>query len=115
MLYLVHKLMKLMKDKAMTNQPSTTKKYTAVKCDFIALETKMLQCTANKDLVIEGENGATIELKKGERFTLVRSDSLGDGWFYIVRQAHGEKKCSCPATKPCKHEKLAAAVSVARK
>lgn len=80
-------------------------KYTAVKCEYIAATTQMLQCTANKDMTIEGKNGAKVELKKGEKFTLVRSDSLGEGWFYIVRQVSGEKKCSCPSHKPCKHEK----------
>jgi len=80
-------------------------KYTAVKCDFIAPQTKMLQCTARQDMTIQGQNGASVTLKQGEKFTLVRSDSLGDGWFYVVRQVSGEKKCSCPSHKPCKHEK----------
>jgi hypothetical protein len=92
---------------------ATQTKYTVVKIDFIAAETKMLQCTARKDMVIEGENGASVTLKAGEEFTLVRSDSLGEGWFYIVRQVSGEKKCSCPSHKPCKHEKAVQTVRIA--
>ena len=82
----------------------TNRGYVVVNFSFDANTDKVL-CTANKDMVIESVNGASVSLKKGEKFYAVRSDSLGENMWYIVRFVSGEKKCSCPANKPCKHEK----------
>jgi hypothetical protein len=60
--------------------------------------------TARKDMLVEGTNGASVSIKAGEKFTIVRAGSLGPDMFYIVRNITGEKKCSCLATKPCLHE-----------
>lgn len=82
--------------------------YVAVHVDYISESAQRIACVANKDMTITGEYGATASLKAGEAFYLVRSDSLskrlGKAMFYIVRDVIGEKKCSCPANKPCKHE-----------
>lgn len=77
--------------------------YVAVNFSFDS-RTDKVECVARQDMVIEGENGASVSLKKGEKFTAVRAGSLGENMWYIVRQVSGAKKCSCPATKPCKHE-----------
>jgi hypothetical protein len=83
----------------------TTKRgYVAIKVDFISDSTQLLPCTANKAMTIEGVNGAKVSLKAGEKFYLARAASLGDGWFYIVRLRIIGKKCSCAASKPCRHE-----------
>ncbi len=89
---------------------TTARGYVAINLGFAPQTNKVLM-TANRDIVISGENGASVSLKKGEKFYAVRSDSLGDGWFYIVRMVSGEKKCSCPAKKPCKHEIAVKAVA----
>jgi hypothetical protein len=81
--------------------------YVIVYLDYVAPETTILPCTANRDMEIAGENGAVVHLRAGEAFDLVRSDSVENGW-YIVRHVSGEKRCSCPATKPCSHEKASA-------
>jgi ribosomal protein L14E/L6E/L27E len=91
---------------------ATTRGYVAVNFSFDA-RTDKVTCTARKDMTITGENGASVTLKAGEKFTAVRAASLGENMWYIVRQVSGVKKCSCPATKPCKHEKLVAASKVA--
>jgi hypothetical protein len=94
--------------KGYTTMTSTmTRGYVAVSLSFAASTTKV-QMTARKDMVVQGENGASVTLKAGEKFTAVRSASLGPDMWYIVRNVSGEKKCSCPATKPCRHEKLVA-------
>jgi hypothetical protein len=85
----------------------TAMPYIIIYLDYIAPETKLLPCKANKDMTITGENGAIVHLRAGEAFDLVRSDSVENGW-YIVRHVSGEKRCSCPATKPCIHEKAVA-------
>lgn len=83
---------------------SAPRGYVAIQCDYIAAKTARIACVAKCDMEIKGANGATVSLKAGEAFHLVRSESLGDNWFYIVREVTGEKRCSCPANKPCKHE-----------
>jgi hypothetical protein len=92
---------------------ATTKKYVAVNFSFDT-RTNKVECVANKDMVITGENGAQVALKAGEKFTAVRAASLGENMWYIVRQVSGAKKCSCPATKPCRHEKLVVTSTVAK-
>ncbi len=77
--------------------------YVAVNLSF-HINTDKVLCTANKAMVITGEYGASISLKKGEKFYAVRAGSLGENMWYIVRMVSGEKKCSCPANKPCVHE-----------
>jgi hypothetical protein len=77
--------------------------YVAVNFSFDS-RTDKVECVARQDMVIEGENGASVSLKKGEKFTAVRAGSLGPDMWYIVRHVSGVKKCSCPATKPCVHE-----------
>lgn len=66
--------------------------------------TDMVEMTARKDMVIDGEHGASVSLKAGEKFTAVRAASLGEDMWYIVRHVSGMKKCSCAANKPCRHE-----------
>jgi hypothetical protein len=88
--------------------------YTVVKLEFIDARTEMINITANKDMMIAGENGASVNIKAGETFKAVRAGSLGPDMWYVVRQVSGEKKCSCPAMKPCKHEKLVASKAVAK-
>jgi len=83
---------------------STKRGYVAVKFTGVDSRTEMMHCTANKDLTIQGEHGASVALKAGEKFTAVRAGSLGPDMWYIVRNAKGEKKCTCAANKPCKHE-----------
>jgi hypothetical protein len=106
--------MTVSKNKQIERTTRAMKKYVAVNFTFDE-RTNKVECVANKDMTITGENGAIVTLKKGEKFTAVRAASLGENMWYIVRQVSGEKKCSCPATKPCRHEKLVAAVNVARK
>lgn len=81
----------------------TTRGYVAVQMSFDA-RTDKVEMTARQDMTIEGTNGASIRLSKGEKFTAVRAGSLGPDMWYIVRHVSGAKKCSCPATKPCVHE-----------
>lgn len=78
--------------------------YIAIHCDYIAPTTTMLHCTANKAMHIEGTNGASLDIAVGQKFCLVRSESLGEDMFYIVLKSHVGKKCTCAANKPCKHE-----------
>lgn len=78
--------------------------FVAIKVDYIAAATTRIACVANKDMTIKGVNGASVTIKEGEAFWLVRAGSLGADMFYVVREVSGEKKCSCPANKPCKHE-----------
>lgn len=80
-----------------------TRGYVAVNFSFDS-RTDKVECVARQDMVIEGENGASVSLKKGEKFTAVRASSLGENMWYIVRQVSGQKKCSCASTRPCKHE-----------
>jgi hypothetical protein len=91
---------------------ATKRGYVAVNFSFDS-RTDKVECVARKDMVITGENGASISLKAGEKFTAVRASSLGENMWYIVRQLSGAKKCSCPAIKPCKHEKLVTSAKVA--
>lgn len=86
---------------------STKRGYFAVNMSFAA-QTNKVTMTANKDMTINGENGASVTLRQGEKFTVVRAASLGENMFYIVRNVSGCKKCSCAAMKPCRHEKLVA-------
>lgn len=83
----------------------TTRGYTAVKLEYIDPRAEKLTFTAKKDFTIEGENGASVTIKAGEKFYAVRASSLGPNMFYIVRCVPGIKKCSCASTKPCVHEK----------
>jgi len=92
---------------------ATTRGYVAVNFSFDS-RTDKVAMTARKDMTIKGENGAVVTLKQGEKFTAVRAASLGENMWYIVRDVTGEKKCSCAATKPCRHEKLVAAAKVAQ-
>lgn len=93
---------------AKLSQPrKTAMPYVIVYLDYIAPETTILPCTANKDMDVHGENGAVVHLKAGEAFDLVRSQSVPNGW-YIVRHVSGEKRCSCPSRKPCGHEEASA-------
>jgi hypothetical protein len=85
---------------------TTHRPYTAVRIEFVPASIQTLNMTAKRDFTIPGTNGGSITLTKGERFTAVRASSLGHDMWYIVRQVSGLKRCSCPATKPCKHEKL---------
>lgn len=78
--------------------------YVAIQCDYVSAATTRIACVAKCDMTIEGTNGASVDLKAGEAFWLVRSESLGENMFYIVREEIGVKRCSCPANKPCKHE-----------
>lgn len=87
-----------------TKITSAPRGYVAVHVDYIAATTTRIACVARQAMTITGVNGASVELKAGEAFTLVRSESLGANMFYIVREVVGEKRCSCPANKPCKHE-----------
>lgn len=80
-----------------------TRGYVAVNFSFDS-RTDKVECVARQDMVIEGENGASVSLKKGEKFTAVRASSLGPDKWYIVRQVSGQKKCSCASTRVCKHE-----------
>ena len=98
----------------MTQTTRRTAKITTAKRGYVAIEvrfageTQRIACVAKVDMHITGTNGASVEIKPGEAYTLVRSESLskelGKTMFYIVRQVSGEKKCSCPAMKPCRHE-----------
>jgi hypothetical protein len=92
---------------------ATTRGYVAVNFSFDT-RTDKVECTANKDMTITGENGAQVQLKAGETFTAVRAASLGENMWYIVKHVNGQKKCSCPATKPCRHEKLVVASRVVK-
>ena len=80
-----------------------TRGYVAVNFSFDS-RTDKVECVARQDMVITGENGASVSLSKGEKFTAVRAGSLGKNMWYIVRRVSGAKKCSCPAAKPCVHE-----------
>lgn len=82
----------------------TTRGYTAVKLEYIDQRAEKLTFTAKKDIFIEGENGASVTIKAGEKFYAVRASSLGPNMFYIVRCVPGVKKCSCPSCKVCVHE-----------
>lgn len=82
---------------------STPRGYVAVNMSLDS-RTDMVECTARKDMTITGEHGASVSLKAGEKFTMVRAASLGENMWYIVRHVSGIKKCSCAASKPCKHE-----------
>lgn len=86
---------------------ATKRGYVAVSMSFASGTTKV-SMTAKKDMTVEGENGASVTLKAGEKFTVVRAASLGENMWYIVRDVIGEKKCTCAAMKPCRHEKLVA-------
>src|SRR5689334_22882606 len=92
----------------LTANKTTNRPYTSVEIINIGKAIKTLNITSKKDFTIQGTNGGSVTVKAGERFTLVRSDSLGPDMWYIVRQVSGVKKCSCPAMKPCKHEKSVA-------
>lgn len=83
---------------------TTTRGYTAVRIDFVDARAEKLSFTAKKDIFIEGENGASVTISKGEKFYAVRAGSLGENMFYIVRCIPGVKKCSCPSCKVCVHE-----------
>ena len=93
----------------MTTAAKTTRGYTAIRIEHIDPRAEKLTFTAKKDINIEGINGASVNIKAGEKFYAVRATSLGDNMFYIVREVVGVKKCSCPAMCVCKHEKLIAA------
>lgn len=92
----------------------TTRGYTAIRIDHIDPRAERLTFTAKKDIFIEGVNGASVNIKAGEKFYAVRAASLGDNMFYIVREVIGVKKCSCPSVKQCKHEKLIVAHKAAK-
>lgn len=68
----------------------------------------LIRCTARQDLSEFG-------IRKGETFNLARS-SKNDGTYYIVRfdEWAGCYRCSCPARKPCRHEKAASDHAYAR-
>jgi hypothetical protein len=83
----------------------STHPYTAVKIELVPSGIQTLNITAKKSFTIPGQNGGSVTIEAGERFTVVRSASLGADMWYIVRHVPGVKRCSCPATKPCKHEK----------
>src|SRR5579859_6658787 len=96
----------------------TTSAYTVVSLDVAGA--KMIRCTANKDMTIQGVNGASVELKAGEVFYAYKAESLNEqqgrsDLYYIVRNISGMKKCSCPARKPCKHEIALAAKTAEQK
>lgn len=81
-----------------------TRPYVAIRLEHVASD--WIRCKARKDIDIVGENGGEVHIKAGETFYLARSRSLGDNMFYFVRcTLYGEKKCSCMAEKPCRHEK----------
>src|SRR5689334_18917528 len=84
---------------------NTTRAYTAVKIELVPSAITSLNITAKKPFTIPGLNGGSVSIAAGERFTAVRSESLGPDMWYVVRLVAGCKKCSCPATKPCKHER----------
>ena len=89
----------------MTTAAKTTRGYTAIRIEHIDPRAERLTFTAKKDINIEGVNGASVNIKAGEKFYAVRATSLGDNMFYIVRVAVvGAKKCSCPSTTRCVHE-----------
>ena len=88
---------------------TTLRGYTTVTIEFVDPRTNKLEMTARQDMTIPGQNGASVTIKAGEHFTAVRSESQGENQWYLVRHVSGCKKCSCPAKKPCKHEKLVAA------
>lgn len=73
------------------------------------LETRIATLKAQKRIVwIEGIEASVIKGKiAGKQVFFVKADSLnanGGSWYYIVRWESVEWRCSCEATKPCKHE-----------
>lgn len=56
--------------------------YAVVRVDFLA--SSKLQCTAHEDTTITGINGVQVAFKKGEEFTLLRSEIRGDNMFFVV-------------------------------
>lgn len=82
---------------------TATRGYIAISMSFDA-RTDKVEITARQDLVITGTNGASVSIKAGEKFTVVRAASLGENMWYIVRDVVGQKKCTCMSHKPCKHE-----------
>jgi hypothetical protein len=56
--------------------------YAVVQVDFLA--SSKLQCTAHEDTTITGINGVQVTFKKGEKFTLLRSEIRGDNMFFVV-------------------------------
>lgn len=87
----------------------STRPFVAIKVEHVAATTMIIPCTARKDLEIEGDNGAKIRIKAGDKFYLHRSASLGENMFYIVQVILDVPLCTCMATKPCKHETAIAA------
>lgn len=78
------------------------------------LETRIASLKAQKRIVwIEGISAEVIKGKiAGKECYFVKADSLnenGGSWYYIVRWEQVEWRCSCEATKPCKHERKIAA------
>ncbi len=68
-------------------------------------EQAIIRCTARFDL----PNG----IKAGDVFYLVRSDTYA-GYYYFVTWNQVAWNCSCPATKPCKHQTSVNTVVIAR-
>lgn len=82
----------------------------AIKRGYVAVNMRIdprngkIEITACQDMTIEGANGASMTLKKGEKFVAVRAASLGKNMWYIVCSVTGFKKCTYSVTKPCAHE-----------
>jgi hypothetical protein len=88
-----------------TGRITNPRGYVVIKIDYLAATTNSIRCTACQDLHLTGTHGAYVDIKAGEIFYLIRSESLGDNLFYIVlTDDYGIRSCSCPATADCKHK-----------
>jgi len=90
----------------------TTKQLTKLENRIATLKSQ------NRIVWIEGIEKEIIKGKAlGKSCYFVRAESLnenGGSWYYIVRWEATAWRCTCEATKPCKHERTINALMIAR-
>src|SRR5258708_1993342 len=79
-----------------TNLKEYIKMIQTIKIEYT--EAATIRCVARRDI-------PEANIKEGSVFYLVKSDSLGENWYYIATWNYTEMQwdCRCPATKPCRH------------
>ncbi len=94
---------------ALSHSNTDQRGYAVVRAAFLA--SAKLQCTASEDVMITGINGMQVTFKKGEKFTLLRAESLGDdNLFYVVPRVAVARPASLAASIKARDEAARLAV-----
>lgn len=90
----------------------------ALYLEFVAQETTLIPSKAACDMSFQSEDETRVlSIKAGQQFYLARSESCTSWWYIIALVTfRGERvwRCTCPAHKPCKHERGAQPVIAAQ-